>query len=288
MFTGHERAIERLYGHAGRRAHAASAVVADSHRGYMNFGLWDPGIDAYARAAERLVERLGELLALGPGARLVDAACGRGTQDLYLLGRFGALAIDAVDVTAANLAIAQAQAARRAGPGELRFHHGSATRLPFPDRRFSHAICVEAAHHFDTREAFLHEVARVLEPGGRLALADIVLCRAPRTPAERALVRAAGALWRIPPANQVTIEPYRAAFARAGLAIDVVEEVSARTFPGYYQAQRSPARRRELIAARGRLGAAVGAVMNYGADRVYAAGLLDYVLVHARAPGPVR
>lgn len=277
MLTGHERRIDRLYGHG-------SGAVGDSHRGYMNFGLWDAGATDYARAAERMVERLGELLGLAPGARLIDAACGRGSQDLYLLRRFGALSIDAVDVTRRNIELANAQAGQAAARPELRFHHASATRLPFADARFSHAICVEAAHHFDTRERYLAEAFRVLAPGGRIALADIVLRRDPRTPTERALIAAATALWRIPRANMVTQAGYRAAFARAGFTALTVEEVSAHTFPGYYQAQRQVARRTELVAARGRLGATVGAVLNFAAHRVYELGLLDYLLVSATKP----
>jgi ubiquinone/menaquinone biosynthesis C-methylase UbiE len=269
MLTGHERGIDRLYGHG-------AGAVGDSHRGYMNFGLWDDATTEYARAAERMVERLGELLGLTPGARLVDAACGRGTQDLHLLARFPGIAIDALDITRRNVELARSQAV----PG-VTFHHASATRLPFADRTFTHAICVEAAHHFDTRETFLAEAHRVLVPGGAIALADIVLRRPPGTATERALIAAAVALWRIPRANMVTQDGYRAAFARAGFTELVVEEVSARTFPGYYRAQRGPARRRELIASRGRLGAAVGAVMNLAAERVYARGLLDYLLVRA-------
>jgi ubiquinone/menaquinone biosynthesis C-methylase UbiE len=279
MLTGHERRIDRLYGHG-------AGAVADSHRGYMNFGLWDAGAADYARAAERMVERLGELLALAPGAapgvRLLDAACGRGSQDLYLLRRFGALSIDAIDVTRRNIELAVAQAGARP---ELRFHHASATRLPFADGAFSHAICVEAAHHFDTRERYLAEAFRVLAPGGRIALADIVLRRAPRTPTERALLGAATALWRIPRANLVTEAGYRAAFARVGFTELSLEEVSAHTFPGYYRAQRRTERRKELVAARGRLGATVGAVMNFAAHRVYELGLLDYLLVSATKPG---
>jgi len=272
MLTGHERGIDRLYGHG-------SGAVGDSHRGYMNFGLWE-GADSYAAAAERMVERLGELLGLAPGARLIDAACGRGTQDLYLLERFGALSIDALDVTRKNVALARAQAR----PG-VRFHHASATRLPFPDGQFTHAICVEAAHHFDTRERYLGEAFRVLAPGGRIALADIVLRRAPRSAGERALIGCAIALWRIPRANLVDQDGYRAAFARAGFTGLTVEDATARTFPGYYRSQRNPARRRELIAARGRFGATVGAVMNFAAHRVYELGLLDYLLVSATKPG---
>jgi microcystin synthetase protein McyJ len=277
--TGHERLIERLYGWGG-------AAAGDSHRGYMNFGLWDGAMD-YAGAAERLVERLGQLLGLAPGARVVDAACGRGSQDLYLLKRFGGLSglsIDAIDVTRKNVEHAVAQAHGRVGAGELRFHHGSATRLPFGDASFSHAICVEAAHHFDTREAYLREAFRVLEPGGRIALADIVLRRPPRTAVEHALVHTASALWRIPRANMVTLAGYRAVLERVGFRIESVEEVGARTFPGYYRSQREPARRRELVASRGRLGAAVGAVMNLAAHGVYRAGLLEYVLACARKP----
>jgi microcystin synthetase protein McyJ len=277
MLTGHERLIDALYGHGGTGA----AVIADSHAGYMNFGLWDAGATEYARAAERMVERLGELLGLTPGARVIDAACGRGSQDLHLLRRFGALSIDAIDVTRRNVELAIAQAGGQPG---LRFHHASATRLPFGDARFSHAICVEAAHHFDTREAYLAEAFRVLEPGGRIALADIVLRRAPRTPAEHALIGAAIALWRIPRANLVTVAGYRAAFARTGFTDLAIEEVSAHTFPGYYRSQRQAARRRELVASRGRLGATVGAMMNFAAHRVYEVGLLDYLLVCARKP----
>jgi ubiquinone/menaquinone biosynthesis C-methylase UbiE len=276
MLTPHERRIDRLYGHGGHGA------VADSHRGYMNFGLWDPGIVHYAAAAERMVERLGELLELAPGARVVDCACGRGSQDLYLLDRFGALSIDAIDVTRRNVDEARGQAGSRTG---VRFHHASATRLPFPDGAFTHAICVEAAHHFDTREAFLREAARVLEPGGRIALADIVLHRAPRSSVEQTLVATAAALWQIPRANLVTVDGYRECLARAGFAVRSLEEVSERTFPGYYRAQREPDRRRELVRSRGLIGAGVGAVMNYAAHRVYRAGLLDYILVTAETHG---
>ena len=82
------------------------------------------------------------------------------------------------------------------------------------------------------------------------------------------------------------LDGYRAGFERAGFRIISIEEVGARTFPGYYWAQRDPARRRELIASRGRLGATIGAVMNFAAHRVYQAGLLDYLLVSAARPGP--
>ena len=51
---------------------------------------------------------------------------------------------------------------------------GDAERLPFTTNAFDAVTCRIAAHHFPDPEAFLAEVARVLRPGGVLALEDNV------------------------------------------------------------------------------------------------------------------
>jgi hypothetical protein len=79
----------------------------------------------------------------------------------------------------------------------------------------------------------------------------------------------------------VELAAYRRMLEERGFTIESLDEVAARTFPGYYRSQRRAARRRELIAARGRVGATVGNALNYAAHRVFASGLLDYVLVGA-------
>jgi SAM-dependent methyltransferase len=277
MLTAHEIAIGRMYGHVDTGA-------PDSHEGYLNFGLWEDGIQTYVAAAENMVERLGSLLGLGAGARLVDAACGRGTQDFHLLETFGDITIDAVDITRRHVEWAKQRAAEWPGPGRARFHLASATRLPFPAASFTHAMSLEAAHHFDTREAYLREAFRVLEPGGRIALADFTLRRTPRGLLQTGLLETVCQLWRIPRANAISREGYEETLRRVGFTDITFEDVGALTFPGYYHEQRSPERRRELLELRGRFGAAVGAVMNYAAYRVYQANLVDYVLVSARKP----
>src|SRR5262245_10218691 len=251
----HEQRVERLYARGADN-------YGDYGDGYLNFGLWEDGDAEYVRAAERLVHRMGELLGLAPGARVLDAAPGMGSQDVTLHRRFGPIEIDAVDITRAHVEHGRRKAAAAGVAERLRFHHASATRLPFAARSFTHALSLEAAHHFDTRARFFDEVARVLAPGGVLAMADFVLARPPRTAWQRALLEAACRLWHVPPDNVDTLAAYCRRLEAAGFAVTSTEDVSARTFPGYYREQCRPQRRREVTRIRGFVGGRVGHVLN--------------------------
>ena len=49
---------------------------------------------------------------------------------------------------------------------------GDATRLPFPDNSFDCIITSEVLEHIQDDVAALHELSRVLKPGGRLLFAE--------------------------------------------------------------------------------------------------------------------
>lgn len=116
-----------------------------------------------------LVRRSLDLLAGGPGDRVLDACCGRGLSTA-LLGQRGC---DAVGVDVQPEQIAEAR--RRFGdrPG-TRFEVADVTALPYEPGAFDRVHCLEAAFHFgpEGRRAFLAEAFRVLRPGGRLVLVD--------------------------------------------------------------------------------------------------------------------
>lgn len=277
----HEQKVEKFYGWGVEN-------YGDFHGGYLNFGLWEDGVGDYLGAAENMVRRMGTLLGLGGGSRLLDVGCGMGSQDIYLLKEFGPQGIDALDVTWPHVEHARRRAREAGCEARVRFHHGTATSIPFPEESFTHVLSIEAPEHFDTREDFLREAYRVLEPGGVAAFADYTLKRPPRNALERFVVEAARSLWKVPRVNVITSEAYREALGRTGFANVEVEEVGRLTIPGYYREQRRPETIRELTKIRGVVAGRLGWFIDIAVLKAYEMGLMEYVFVRAEKPAASR
>lgn len=117
-----------------------------------------------------MVRRFREVLraaALAPGLRVLDLGCGwaYGTHWARTLG---------CEVAGIDLGLDQLQWARRALPDAARLglEQANAKALPFRDATFDRAMSVEMMEHVyrPDRPAVFAEIARVLKPGGRVAL----------------------------------------------------------------------------------------------------------------------
>src|SRR3954447_14983676 len=106
----------------------------------------------------RTVRRLG----LGPGSRVLDLACGTG--DLCRDVQRGGLAPIGMDLSFGMLA-----AARTTAP----LAQADALRLPVPDAAVDGVTCGFALRNFVALEPFFTELARVVRPGGRIALLEV-------------------------------------------------------------------------------------------------------------------
>ena len=272
--TAHERNVENFYGRGVEK-------YGDYHDGYLNFGLWDEGITDYVAAAENLVERMGALLGLDEGSRLLDVACGMGTQDVYLMRRFNPERIDGLDVTWKHIAHGRRRARDAGLEGRLQFHHGTATQIPFPEENFTHLLSIEGPVHFDTREAFMREAFRVLVPGGVFALSDYSLKREPRNVLERTILGATMRLWQVPRENADTVERYAEKMRRSGFQNVEIEEVGPKVIPGYYFEQRRPETIKELAKIRGFVAGRLGGIIDIVLYRAFKMGLIGYILVRA-------
>jgi SAM-dependent methyltransferase len=117
-----------------------------------------------------LAERVLAALAPRPGERLIDIACGTG-----IIARLAAAAIGpqgtvvGVDPSADMLDVARTQ--QPAGGADIEWRTGGAESLPLPDASFDLAVNQLGLMLVEDRAAAVGEMARVLVPGGRAAVA---------------------------------------------------------------------------------------------------------------------
>jgi SAM-dependent methyltransferase len=148
------------------------------------------GVTGPGMAEEIRIARL--LLALGEGDNVLDVACGPGNftrEFARVVGRAGlALGIDG----SRTMLERGGEELRRADPGNLVLIRGDATALPFRDASVDAACCFAALHLFSDPFAALDQMARVLRPGGRIALMTSVRRELTLRPLKPVLERASG------------------------------------------------------------------------------------------------
>jgi SAM-dependent methyltransferase len=127
---------------------------------------WEEKAVAYERffgaITDRVVAPLLDAASVGVGARVLDVATGPGWVAAQAADR-GASVVG-IDVAEAMIA-----RARDAHPG-LEFRRADAHDLPFADASFDAVVGNLVVMHLSRPERAMAEFARVLRPGGRLAL----------------------------------------------------------------------------------------------------------------------
>jgi SAM-dependent methyltransferase len=149
---------------------------------------------------------------LKPGEVVVDLGSGGGLDVLLAaqkVGRTGRAI--GIDMTEPMIQLARRNA-YKAGASNAEFHHATIDRLPLPDASADVVISNCVINLAPDKRAVFREIARVLRPGGRVAISDIVLKKP--LPDDVANDEAAycGCI-----AGAIGIDAYRAGLVEAGL-----------------------------------------------------------------------
>jgi SAM-dependent methyltransferase len=204
------------------------------HRG-RDYAVQSLGYDAAELAAlpDAATSRfagVGNPLAIGPiepGETVLDHACGAGMDLLLAAQRVGAAGRAlGVDVTAGmrRVASSAAEQARLADRVEIRA--GSYEDLPAPSSSVDVVISNGVVNLSPDKHRVFAEIWRVLRPGGRLYLADVVVARELKLEA-----RQRPELWAACIAGALT-EPELVALCRAVGFVDVQPRARFRCFDG--------------------------------------------------------
>lgn len=136
-----------------------------SSRGYFDqvAGEWNSLRAGFFSEAVR--ERAVDALRVVPGKRAADVGAGTGFMTEELLARgLDVIAIDESDAMLAEL--------QRSFPA-ARCLRGESTALPLEDGAVDYAVANMYLHHVESPAAAIAEMARVLAPGGALAITDL-------------------------------------------------------------------------------------------------------------------
>jgi ubiquinone/menaquinone biosynthesis C-methylase UbiE len=110
------------------------------------------------------------------GATVVDLGCGPGEVLVRLAGLAPTLRLSGVDVDAEMIERAKRKAERKVSRADRRptFVVADASALPFTDESVDLVVSSYAVHHLPDRHAAREEIMRVLKPGAKAIIWDVV------------------------------------------------------------------------------------------------------------------
>jgi SAM-dependent methyltransferase len=130
----------------------------------------DASVESFAGVANHWL--LGRI---APGSTVLDLGCGAGTDLLIAAQMVGADGrMIGVDMTTAMLDRA-GSSAQEMGLGNVELHEALIESLPLEDRSVDVVISNGVIDLVPDKEAVFDEIDRVLRPGGRLQIADVVI-----------------------------------------------------------------------------------------------------------------
>lgn len=198
----------------------------------LHYGVFTTGDEELLVATNRLTTMMLEAARLAPGLRVLDVGCGSGAPACRLAGEHE---VEVLGITTSEVGVdAAVRRVREAGIAGTSFEVRDGTDNGLPAESFDRAWVMESSHLMPERQALMTECARVLRPGGRLVLCDIIRRReipfdeVRSRREEFAVLRAAYGSARMDP-----LSDYEKYAETAGLVPDQIVDMTTETLPTF-------------------------------------------------------
>ena len=192
----------------------------------------DDSPERYFTAAEAMTDRVVEAAGVADGTHVLDVGCGFGGTLDHLRSRLPGCRLVGLNIDERQVS----WASRLVDPG-ISFVTADGCRLPVADGSLDHVLAVECIFHFPSRKAFFVEVARVLKPGGTLALSDFLMAPGALAAVAETMASSAAGVgedsWYGHMAKPLTPSGYERLARRTGLEPLLDDDVNRRTLPTY-------------------------------------------------------
>ncbi|WP_159930979.1 cyclopropane-fatty-acyl-phospholipid synthase family protein [Oceanicoccus sp. KOV_DT_Chl] len=140
----------------------------------LHYGYFGPDGDTLTSATESLSNKMTELAQLQAGHRVLDVGCGTGNPACMMAQDYAA---SVIGISPSKICVEQARdrALSRTLTGQVEFIMGDGALMCFTEQSFDCVWIMESSHLIPDKQSLIKEACRVLKPGGRLVLCDIIL-----------------------------------------------------------------------------------------------------------------